>query len=129
MLIIGLHDVMCYFPKCVILQGNHHVRGSNIDINKLESKAKVQHFLSQAFKNIYIVIWFCMLLEDVQCKFFLYWHCKHLLINLFLFGDVNNALGLRVNSLQQHIIILRILIVCTLHVKDYPWDRKPNSVH
>jgi hypothetical protein len=25
----------CYFPKCVALQGNHHVRKSNIKINEL----------------------------------------------------------------------------------------------
>jgi hypothetical protein len=63
------------------------------------------------------------------CKFFLCWCHKHLLIKFFIFGDVNNALGPWVSSLQGHIIILRIWIVCTLHVKGYPWERRPNVVH
>jgi len=31
----------------------------------LEIYARVQNFLSQAFEHFYIVIWSCMLLEDV----------------------------------------------------------------
>jgi hypothetical protein len=29
---------MCYFPQKVILQGNHYVKGSNIDINKMQAR-------------------------------------------------------------------------------------------
>jgi hypothetical protein len=39
------------------------VRGRNIDINKVETRTKVQHFISQAFKKN-IAIWSCILLED-----------------------------------------------------------------
>jgi len=55
----------------------------------------------------YIAIWSCILLEDVM-------QVLPLLVPqafidfLKIFGDVNNALGPWVNSLQGHIIILRI---------------------
>jgi hypothetical protein len=39
------------------------VRGRNIDINKVETRIKVQHFISQAFKKS-IAIWSYILLED-----------------------------------------------------------------
>jgi hypothetical protein len=60
-----MNGVMCYFPKCVLLQGNHCAKGSNIDISKLESKTRIQHFFFQVFKKNYIVIWSYMLLEHV----------------------------------------------------------------
>ncbi len=90
---------------------------------KLECNQK--KFLS-VLKN-YIAIWFCMLLEDVM--YFFCWCHKHLLINLFLFGDMNNALGPWVNSLHEHIIILRIWIVCILMSKATLWDKRPNIIH
>jgi len=58
--------VMCYFPKCVVLQGNHHVKGNNIDICKLESRVGVKHFFFRIFKKHYVAIWSYMLLEDVM---------------------------------------------------------------
>jgi hypothetical protein len=39
--------------------------GKNIDRSEVEAKTRVEHFLSQAFKYFYIVIWFYMKLEDV----------------------------------------------------------------
>jgi hypothetical protein len=39
--------------------------GINIDSTKVEIKARVEHFLSTAFENFYIIIWSCMKLEDV----------------------------------------------------------------
>jgi len=39
--------------------------GKNIDISKVEIRAGVEHFLSNAFKRFYIVIWYYMKLEDV----------------------------------------------------------------
>ncbi len=42
LLIFNMNGVVCYFPKCVVLQGNRYVRGNNIDINTLESKARMQ---------------------------------------------------------------------------------------
>jgi hypothetical protein len=55
-----MNGMMCYFPKCVVLQGNYHVRGSNIDNSKLELRVKMKKILSQAFKKNYIVIWSCI---------------------------------------------------------------------
>jgi hypothetical protein len=59
-----------------------------------------------------------MLLEDVM-------HVLPLLVPqafvdqfVFIWG-CENALGPWVNSLQEHIIILRIQIMCTLHVEGY----------
>ncbi len=39
------------------------MRGRNIDINKVETRIEVQHFLSQALKKKKVVIWSCILLE------------------------------------------------------------------
>ncbi len=90
---------MGYFPKCVVLQGNHHVKGNNIDICKLESRVGVKQFF---FPNVQKTLCCDLVLYvvgrcDANSSFF--WCYKHLLINLFLFVDVNNALGPWVNSL------------------------------
>ncbi len=46
------------------------MRGNNIDICKLKTmRIGVQHFLFQGLKKNYIVIWSCMLLEDVMHVF------------------------------------------------------------
>jgi hypothetical protein len=39
--------------------------GRNIDTSNVEVRAGVEHFLSNAFKRIYIIIWSYMKLEDV----------------------------------------------------------------
>ncbi len=65
-IILNMNGVLCYFLWNVILQGKQHVRGSNIDCTKVESRTRIQHFLIHAFKKFYIGIWFCMLLEDVM---------------------------------------------------------------
>jgi hypothetical protein len=39
--------------------------GRNIDISKVEVRAGVEHFLSNAFKRFHVVIWSYMKLEDV----------------------------------------------------------------
>ncbi len=101
MLILNMNGVMCYFPKCVVLQNNRCVKGSNIDISKLESRVKVQHFLSQVFEN-FILQFGLICCWKMWCRFFLCWCHKHLLIKYFIFGDVNNALGPWINSLQRH---------------------------
>ncbi len=119
LLIVSVNGVMCYYPKCIILQGNCHVRGININISKLEWRIGVQQFLSQALKGFH-KLWFGLVCcWKMWCRFFLCWCHKHLLNNLFLFGDVNNASRPWVASLQGHIIILRIQIMCTLHVEGY----------
>jgi len=65
MLILYVNNVMCHFSQNIVLQGNCHKRGSNIDINKVKTRVRVQHFLSWTFKKMYIAIWFYMLLRDV----------------------------------------------------------------
>ncbi len=52
-LLIIMNSVTCYFSICVLLQGNHCVTGSNIDVNKLKSKARMQHFFSSAQRKLY----------------------------------------------------------------------------
>jgi hypothetical protein len=39
--------------------------GKNIEKSKVEIRARVEHNLSNVFKNFYIAIWSCMKLEDV----------------------------------------------------------------
>jgi hypothetical protein len=46
MLILNVNNVICHFPQNIVLQGNYHKRGNNIDINKVKTRARVQHFLS-----------------------------------------------------------------------------------
>jgi hypothetical protein len=47
-----MNGVLCYFPHIVVLQGKQRVKGRNIDRNKEEARARVQHFIIQAFKEI-----------------------------------------------------------------------------
>jgi len=82
--IFNVNGVICYFSQNVILQRCHHVKGRNIDVNKMGARVGVQHFLSQAFKRHYIVIWSCILQEDVMEILRMLSH-KYLLINLFSF--------------------------------------------
>jgi hypothetical protein len=39
--------------------------GRNIDKNKVEVRTRVKHFLAHAFEKFYIIIWYCIKLEDV----------------------------------------------------------------
>jgi len=58
--IFSVNGVIYYYPKCIILQGNRCVKGNNIDINKLESKARMQNFLfrnSKDFINCNLVLY------------------------------------------------------------------------
>jgi hypothetical protein len=64
LLILSVNGVLCYFPKCALLQGDRQKTGKNLDVSKLEICAKVQHVMSWAFEHFYIVIWSCMLLKD-----------------------------------------------------------------
>ncbi len=58
----------CYFPQSVLLQEDCCVKGGNIDIFKVEVRAKLQQFLSTTFNRFYILIWSCMLLENVMAR-------------------------------------------------------------
>ncbi len=60
-----MNHVLCYVPQCAILQGNAWMFRRNIDISKVEVKAKVKHFLSNFLKRFYVIIWSYMKLEDV----------------------------------------------------------------
>ncbi len=53
LIIMNMSSVTSYFPKCVFLQGNHCVTGSNIAVNKLKSKARMQHFFFKCSKKLY----------------------------------------------------------------------------
>jgi len=61
-----VNAILCYFPWNFVLQTKQCVQGRNIDSTKVETIIGVQHFFIHAFKNIYITIWFCMLIEDVM---------------------------------------------------------------
>jgi hypothetical protein len=61
-----MNGVLCYFWWNVILQRKQRVRGRNTNSTKVEAKVGIQHFLIHAFKEFYIGIWFCMLIEDVM---------------------------------------------------------------
>jgi hypothetical protein len=123
LLIISINSMLCYFPKCDILQNNLHVKGSNIDISKLEVRARVQHFLSWAFKKHYIGIWSCMLLEDVMEVLHLLMLEKFVDQFLFIFGceQCTRILG------QLTYYYWKDCILCML--KAALWDRRPNTIH
>jgi hypothetical protein len=52
LLIFNMNGVLCYLPHIVVLQDKQRVKGRNIDRNKKEARAGVQHFIIQAFKEI-----------------------------------------------------------------------------
>jgi hypothetical protein len=89
----------------------------------VKPRARMQHFLFQAFKNI--ILQFGL----VCCQKMLYENLPLLLaqifaINMFSFGDVNNTPRYWVKSLQKHIIILKLRNVFILCVKNYPKGKK-----
>ncbi len=61
-----MNGIMCYFPQSAIPHERNHVRGRNIDISIVETKTRMQHCFSLAFKKFHIAIWFWMLLEVVM---------------------------------------------------------------
>lgn len=63
-----MNNVFCYFPQSAILQEDCCVKGGNIDIIKMEVRAKLKKILSTTFNRFYIVIWSFMLLEDVMAR-------------------------------------------------------------
>jgi hypothetical protein len=65
LLILSVNGVLCYFPKCAIFQGDQRKTRKNLNVSKLEIRARVQDFLARAFEHFYIVIWLCMLLQNV----------------------------------------------------------------
>jgi hypothetical protein len=65
LLILNIDFFLCYFLHSIVRHGNAQVFGKHIDMNKVEVRKGVQHFLSQAFKYFYIAIWSCVKLEDV----------------------------------------------------------------
>jgi hypothetical protein len=63
--ILNVNGVLCYFPKCALLQGDQQKTGKNLNVSKLEIRVGIHDFLSRAFKHFYIAIWSFMLLKDV----------------------------------------------------------------
>ncbi len=115
---------MCDFSQSVVLQGNHCVKGNNIDINKLESRIGVQHSIFLAFKEIYIVIEDVVRRCDASSSFV---DTTSICCQFFFFGDMNNAPRPWVNSLQEHIIILKGFEFCVFYMlKATVWDRRLN---
>jgi hypothetical protein len=67
-----------------------------------------------------------MLLEDVMQVLPLL-TLQAFVANLFLFGDMNNAPRPWINSLQEHIIILKGFELCVLcMLRATIWDRRLN---
>jgi hypothetical protein len=64
--------------------------GINIDLTKMEVRARVEHFLSTTFENFYIRIWSCMKLEDVLKVLPIFIPKNVFGINLCLVGAMNN---------------------------------------
>jgi hypothetical protein len=62
------------------------MKGNNININNLKMKVKMQHFLFGTFKKNYIMIWSCMLLENVMEVLHLLMPKKFVDQFLFIFG-------------------------------------------
>ncbi len=65
LLILSVNGVLCYVPRCAVLQGTARVFGRNIDKSKVEVRVGVEQFLSNVLKELYIAIWSYMKLEDV----------------------------------------------------------------
>ncbi len=65
LLIFSFNGVFCYFPKYALLQGDQQKTKKNLNVFRLEIRVKVEDFLTQAFEHFHIVIWLCMLLENV----------------------------------------------------------------
>ncbi len=53
-------NVLCYIAHFPIQNGNERIFGKNIDKRKVEVKARIKNFLSNAFNCFYIAIQFCM---------------------------------------------------------------------
>jgi hypothetical protein len=108
--------MMCYFPKYVVLQGNHHVKESNIDICKLESRVGVQHVFFLAFKKSHVAIWSYMLLEDVMQIFPLLVLQRFVDQFVLICGCEQCTRTLGQFTIRTH-IILKISIMCILNVE------------
>ncbi len=61
MLIFNVNGVMCFCKGIIDVWG-----GGNIDISKVKIRVEIQNFFFWTFKNMYIVILSCMLLENVM---------------------------------------------------------------
>jgi hypothetical protein len=123
LLIFNMNGVMCYFPQGFTLQGNHHVKKNNIDINTMEARVKMPQLFFKHSK-IFILQFGLICCQRMSWKFFLCWYHKYLFINSFSFGNMNNVPWCQVNSPQLHIITLRIWNMCILLVEDYFMGKK-----
>jgi len=103
MWILRMNGVMCYFPQNVILQGNCHVRGNNIDItngsknwNAKFSFLNIQKTIILQFGLVccYVMNFFLLSMPQTFVDQFVFiWGCEQCFKTTF--------------SLQEHIIILR----------------------
>jgi hypothetical protein len=65
LLVLSVNGMLCYFLPSAVLQGNARMFGKNVDMTKVEVRARVESFLNKAFQKFHIAIWSCMKLEDV----------------------------------------------------------------
>jgi len=121
MWILSMNAVMCYFPQNVILQGNCHMRGNNIDITNgsknWNAKFSFWIFKKQLYYNLVLyvvknvmILFFLSMPQTFIDQFVFIWGCEQCFKTTF--------------SLQKHIIILRTWNMCILHVKDYLMRKK-----
>ncbi len=66
--IFSVNGVLSYSPKCALLQGNRQKTRKSLDISKLEIHVRVHDFIFRTFEHFYIIIWLCILLENVLEK-------------------------------------------------------------
>ncbi len=65
LLVLSVNGMLCNFLPSAVLQGNARMFGKNVDMTKVEVRARVENFLNKAFQKFHIAIWSCMKLEDV----------------------------------------------------------------
>ncbi len=53
--ILSVNGVFCYFPKCALLQEDQQKTRKNLDVSKLEIRARVHDFLSQTFEHFTLI--------------------------------------------------------------------------
>jgi hypothetical protein len=91
MLILNVNGVLCYFPQCVVLQGNTQVFNINIDLMKMEVRVGMEHFFSTTFEKNNVALWSCMKLEDVLKVLPMLMLEKFLDQFVFIWGAMNNV--------------------------------------
>ncbi len=64
LIMLNLNNVLCYFPRNVVLQGHLHVPSSYIEVDKVERRSGQIEFLEMAFRRFHVATWSYIQLED-----------------------------------------------------------------